>query len=343
MNENEIRERLDREIGEEPPVVGGPAAVFAGARARMRRTRVVTGALSMAAVLGVAAGAVAFGGTSGGTRGGTHDADPAGQPTASAGHTSPTTADPTEQPTASGGPTSPTAPPPTPDTLKKTPDIPGTSWPLRTAPAPKPGPGKVLLDGWSTLKLLKDQLPALLTDGSDVGYALRDSSHPEKYGVGPAAVVAVRDSQGRFTSVTAEVHQVSARPYAQETCSSMLGTNRLVTECHEAPQPDGSRVLLMREDLDTQTANGTYEFVADRVFPDGMRITVRADNCDALLGSDKPTAPTRPTPILTMDQLKTIVLDHGWALTVSEEFEQQARNSVPTSYVITPDERAYQE
>ncbi len=51
MNENEIRELLGQGIGEEPPVVGGPAAVFAGARARVVRTRAVSGALSVVAVL----------------------------------------------------------------------------------------------------------------------------------------------------------------------------------------------------------------------------------------------------------------------------------------------------
>lgn len=66
MNENEIREVLGDGIGEEPPIVGGPAAVFAAARSQAVRTRAVTGALSMVAVLGVAAGAVAFSGGSGG-------------------------------------------------------------------------------------------------------------------------------------------------------------------------------------------------------------------------------------------------------------------------------------
>ena len=65
MNENEIRDVLNEGIGTEPPIVGGPSAVFAGARARVVRTRTVTGALSVVAVLGVAAGAVALGGESG--------------------------------------------------------------------------------------------------------------------------------------------------------------------------------------------------------------------------------------------------------------------------------------
>ena len=44
MNENEIRDVLGEGIGEEPPVIGGPEAVFAAARTRVVRTRVVTGA-----------------------------------------------------------------------------------------------------------------------------------------------------------------------------------------------------------------------------------------------------------------------------------------------------------
>lgn len=315
MNENEFRELLGSAIGEEPPIVGGPAAVFAGARSRVVRTRAVAGALSVVAVLGVAAGAVAFAGGSGGgaqvgaaASGGGSGKQPAVGDGLTPGRNVEQAASPGARKEIGGS---------------------GADGPLPATPAPKPGPGQVLLDGRSALDLLKRQLPAGTTTGD---YVVQNSFEPEKMGVSVYGGLSVDDGSHHLTAVSVNVQQNSPVSYADTTCAAMLSGDRLASECHEFPQPDRSRVLVLREDVPPQTEGGAptgaYQYIAYRLFPDGMRISVGADNCDTLASGPKKTSPTRSTPLLSMDQLKAIVLDQHWTLTVSAEFAQQARKDI---------------
>ncbi|NUR62006.1 MAG: hypothetical protein HOV87_25595 [Catenulispora sp.] len=312
MNENEIRELLGGGIGEEPPIVGGPAAVFAGARTRAVRTRAVTGTLSVVAVLGLAAGAVALSGGSGDSGSGPVTAGgPGGRPSVSGG-----------QPPAnmSGQSTNP-------GTRKKS-DGTAPAGSLPTVPAPKPGPGQVLLDGRSALDVLRAQLPAGLT-GSQ--YVIQDSYRPQTYGVQVYGGMSVDDGSHKPGAVSVIVQQNTPRLFEEMTCAS-LPHNSNETECQEFPQADGSRVTVYRDNQPSPTVGGAptgvYAYEADRIYPNGLRFAVRAENDGSLPPGGKATTPTRTAPVLTRDQLQAIVLDQRWALTVPEELARQAKNDI---------------
>src|SRR5882762_7337771 len=176
MNENEIRDALMAGIGEEPAIVGGPDAVFAGARTRTVRTRTVTGALSVVAVLGVTAGAVALGGGSAG----------GGKPQVTAGAAAAVTSG-----VAAAGP----------QELSTGVHTSSESGALgsHTTVAPKPGAGQVLLDGRSATELLKQALPSGLKTANYYG---QDSYTPEELGVSTSGEMSIDDGTGKLNAVS---------------------------------------------------------------------------------------------------------------------------------------------
>lgn len=317
MNENEIRAVLGEGIGEEPPVVGGPAAVFAGARTRTARTRALTGALSAVAVLGVAAGAVAF-------SGGSHGAAKASQavaPGAVATDASPSTKTPSPAPSTS-----------------LTPKAAATSGVYRGHgqthnPAPTPGAGQVLMDGRSVGEILKSLMPAGLVTGN---YAGQDSYEHGKLGVSTGALMSLDDGSGKLTTVNASVVENNHFAFADENCPTLQGFDSHVVDCRTEPQPDGSVILLYRHDDDVSPTvgptQGSYALYAARAFPNGMYIMVRTSNYfDSLDGPHEKgwhVSPTRSTVLLTTDQLKAMLSDSRWGLTVSAQFAQQARRDL---------------
>lgn len=275
MNENEsqIRELLGEGIGEEPPIVGGPAAVFAGARARAVRTRAVAGALSVVAVLGVAAGVAVFGSDTG----------------------------------TSGASTVP---------------------PAVTAP-----PRQVPIEGRSAAEIIKLELPTGLTTGSYSG-AGKDAQNPGSIVYGS---MAVNDGSGRLTQVYASVGRHAYEAVSDQACDDVYHKQGSgISGCQAHMLPDGTAVLVYRADDNHRDAHGrpldAYHLVAERLFPNGMNVTVAAANWFTTPGNPSVpaamAAPSRPTPLLSQDQLKAMVMDPRWGYTVPADFAQQAEQDI---------------
>jgi hypothetical protein len=298
MDERELHDVLANGIGHEPPVVGGPGAVFAGARARVVKTRMLTGALSVAAVLGVAAGAVALGG-GGATPGG---AGPVAAPAAGSSETT--------TPAPQTGPQNETAQ-----------ATPGTDKGKGTAlPAPDPGPGKVLIDGRTAADLLKQMLPAGLTTSH---YSGQDSYLPQQAGVSVHGSMAVDAGQG-LGHIGVNVDQNGWTPAA--SCTGV--------DC--ATLPDGSQVSVQRTIGEKPTVAGapqTIDWFVQRVFLDGHRVSVGASNYFDAPGQahekNWTLASTGHDPVVSIDQLKEIVRDSRWTLTVPAAEAAQAKHDLP--------------
>ena len=299
MDEREMHDVLANGIGHEPPVVGGPEAVFAGARVKVVRTRVMTGALSVAAVLGVAAGAVALGGGSGAGHGAAAQiVGPA------AGATTATTA-PTVGPTATAA--NGAAQATSGDTHGK-----GTTF----HPAPAPGPGQVLIDGRTAADLLKQMLPAGLVTSH---YGGQDSYLPQQAGVEVYGSMAIDDGHGPVTiGVNVQQNMSSLRV---DHCSG---------DCTQLP--DGSQ-LTVRVIPGKSTAPGAEDWQVDRVFPDGHRVVIQISNYfdDFSKPHDKGWMPPAvgPDPAVSIDRLKGIVGDPRWTLTVPQSEAAQAKQDLP--------------
>ena len=343
MNENEIRQLLGEGIGEEPPITGGPAAVFAGARVRAARTRAVTvtGALSVAAVLGIAAGAVAFGGGTGGSggSGGSGRLAPgvaAGTPT-KPGRTPTTSAaaqtSETQAETSIPKPTSTTPP----NTTKPTPlsevEGPGVGLGSSRTPAPQPGAGQVLIDGRSVGEILKSMLPAGLVTGN---YSGQDSYRPAKDGVRASVTMSVDDGTGKLTTLAASVAQNNPAMFKVTDCTTEQQLTHGISDCHAVAEPDGSVVLSFRSDDYTPGTNGetqgSFSYAATRVFQNGWVVSAGTSNY-----FDPPSDPhekgwhidpSRKAPLLSMDQVVTMVMNPAWGPTVSTEFAQHARQDM---------------
>lgn len=317
MNENEIRDVLKEGIGEqEPPITGGPAAVFAGARSHVARTRTLTGALSVAAVLGVAAGAVALTGTG-----------------------SPRTAANAAQTVVVPGAAATDAPPkakeatPTPAPASSTPKAAATSGSYKGHgthnPAPVPGPGQVLTDGRSVGELLKSMLPAGLVTAN---YAGQDGYKPAQFGARATGSMSLDDGSGKLTTVYAGITQNNPFAFADVNCPTLEGFNSMASDCQTFPQPDGSVVMTYRtNDLSPTNGptKGTFSLFAERAFPNGMEVEASTRNYFDPLDDPHEKGwhvnASRPTVLLTMDQLKAMVTDSRWSLTVSAQYAKQAR------------------
>lgn len=295
---------LENGIGQEPPVVGGAEAVFAGARVKVVRTRMLTGALSVAAVLGVAAGAASLGGGGTGHGGAGQAVAPAAggsQPTTaptSAAQTGPTEAPPnaTAQATAGGAKTK------------------GTF-----QPAPVPGPGEVLIDGRTAADLLKQMLPA----GLGTSHVTGQDTDPGS-GVNVNGHMALTDAQGHVLGAIGVNVQQNMGSLLLDNCTG---------DC--TVLPDGSQLTIstVLDDKPTvASAPKTVDWTASRVFLDGHRIVVDASNYfdDLTANHEKgwTTTTTGHDPAVGFDKLKEIVGDPRWTLTVTKEAAAQAKKDV---------------
>lgn len=268
MNETEIRDLLGEGIGEEPPIVGGPAAVFAGARRQTVRTRAIAGALSVVAALGIAGGAVAFG-------------DAAGKS--------------------------------------------GASRPGATASSAD----QVPIDGRSVAEILKLRVPAGLTTGAYSGV----ESLTQDAGGFAEAGMSVDDGTGKPTQVFASVGQRPSEAISAQACENMYHKETGVSDCQAQMQPDGSVVLVYRGDDNHRDANdrplNAYELIAEHLFPNGLDVLVGASNWySPSTASEVTVAPSRQTPLLSTNQLKSMVMDPRWGLTVAPSFRQQAEQDI---------------
>ncbi|GAA1954966.1 hypothetical protein [Catenulispora subtropica] len=310
MNENEIRDLLGAEIGEEPPISGGPAAVFAGARVRVVRTRAVASALSMAAVLGVAGGAVALGGAGGRTAAGS--TSPASSPAVAAttlASTAPSaTARPAQCPT------------------QATTANPALSAEAKAAHA---SGGQVPLDPRSLTELLKTALPC----GTPTAYHGEDDSSGN--GLEVSGTVDVTDQAG-VGAVTVRVAQHAEFPHDKSffDCAK-VGVADHATTCVSTVTADGTAVLL-EEAPDKE--QGVITRSAQVLFPDDHTVMISERNTDTKFYQAKVTA-TRAVPPLTLDQLRGLALDTPWPLSVSREFAEHAKQDLAgyvDSLSVTP-------
>jgi hypothetical protein len=326
MNENEIRDVLGEGIGAEPPIVGGPAAVFAGARARVVRTRAVTGALSVVAVLGVAAGAVALGGGSG--RSGPTVA--AATPTNAGPATAPSSAVTSSSAKPAKTTTPPNTSPPTPLSKIQGPGVGGAA----ENPAPQPGPGQVLIDGRSAAEIVKSALGSGLVSAN---YAGQDSYQPAKSGVAANGSMSVDDGTGKLTTVSAGIAQNNSAMAKVTDCMTLQKLlTSAISDCRASAQPDGSVVLSFGQDEYAAGTNGptegSYSYRAVRVFPNGWVVDAGATNYFDPLNDPHAKGwhvnPSRKDPLLSRDQVVGIVLASEWGPTVSTDFAQHARQDL---------------
>ncbi|MFL6115719.1 MAG: hypothetical protein ACJ786_30885 [Catenulispora sp.] len=307
MDEDEIRGVLGEGIGEEPPIVGGPAAVFAAARARVVRTRVLTGALSTVAVLGVAAGAVAFGTGAGG--GGGQSAAGSGAQCATGSvpkvPVPPTDkASPSSQVTAASPGNSPSGQPPSTATSD-------------------PRPGRVQTDPQSQLLLLKQALPCGTASGF-TGYS--DHQAPgsalevyaslnlsDRLGVGNVRVDLVENASAWIRS------QVRCDPQWHEDIS-----------CEGEVLKDGTLVksieYLVGSPFSSEAPGGKlFAWTTQVLYPDGRYVVVSSSN---FAPRGKESDPTRKVPPLTRAQVRGIALDVAWTTTVTKDFDAQAKREI---------------
>jgi hypothetical protein len=132
MDDQGIQDMFGEAFADEPPIVGGPGAVFAGA-AKVRNRQWTVGGISAVAVLGIAAGAVALTGG-----GGPHSTS------VTAGAS-----------TGSGPATATSAP--------------ATSAPATPTTNAAPAADQVALDEWSTVEIVKQLVPAGMTTSDYLG------------------------------------------------------------------------------------------------------------------------------------------------------------------------------
>lgn len=274
MNENEIRELLGEGIGEEPPIVGGPAAVFAGARRQTVRTRAIAGALSAVAVLGIAGGAVAFG-------------DAAGKS--------------------------------------------GASRPGATASSA----GQVPIDGRSVAEILKLELPAGLSTGDYNG-----AQSGTQDAVAVMAGMSMDDGTGKLTQVFASVGRHPYEAISAQACENLYHRETGISDCQAQMQPDGSVVLVYRGEDNHRDAQdrplNTYSLFAEHLFPNGTDVLVSAANWYSPPTAPAPmAAPSRPAPLLSVNQLKSMVMDPRWGLAVAPSFARQAERDITPYFDAT--------
>jgi hypothetical protein len=305
MSENEIRDLLGEGIGAEPPIVGGPAAVFAAARTRAVRGRLVTGALSTVAVLGIAAGAVAFSGGSGGPGeqsaiggggggGGQCAAGDAPSPVRGSGSEQPSSVTESASP---GGAVSTGSPGP------------ATSSPL--------APGKVLLDPQTALLLLKQALPCGTASGFQ-GQVTQNTTAPTS-GREVGGSMALTDRFGVGT-VAVSVQQNGEWRRALMSCS----TRPKDASCRAETLANGTVVLADEFPL----GHGETDRVVEVLRRDGLHITVMAENVYTPWNQQHSDKATRPTPPLTMDELRAVALSAPWSLTVAQDLAAQAKQQI---------------
>jgi hypothetical protein len=297
-DERQLHDVLENGIGSEPPIVGGPEAVFAGARARVVRTRMMTGALSVAAVLGVAAGAVALGGGGTGHGGSAPALSPLAGPDAT-----PTAAAPAVQNGAAQAQKGSTRP---------------------GHPAPSPAPGQVLLDGRTTDELLKQMLPAGLAPSH---YGGQDSDSPQQSGVSVYGTMAIDDGHGHGLGAIGVNVDQNFGSRLDAGCNAADGCTKL---------PDGSFLTVRTLVGDKPTAVGqpkTVDWSAERVFPDGHRVLVGVRNYfdDLTQAHEKgwTATTTGHDPAVSVETLKSIAGDPRWTLTVPTALAEQAKHDLP--------------
>ncbi|MEY9856655.1 hypothetical protein ABH935_002259 [Catenulispora sp. GAS73] len=295
MNENEIRDVLGAGIGEEPPVVGGPTAVFAAARSRVVRTRAVTGTLSVAAVLGVAAGAVALSGGSGGASERTNTAGGGASAASRPG---------TGVPKTDQCPTSGTG------------DVPALSAGANPAREPE---GQVPLDPRSVTELLKTALPC----GTPTAYVGEDHASPGQDGVDLYGAVEVTDRAG-VGSVSVSVVQHSQDQKRLLECGVRRSADR-ATVCENTVTQDGTTIVL--EEAPDKERGGLVR-TATLLFADGHEVMIEAQNRNLKFFQKAGTSATRAVPPLTLDQVRALAVDTAWPLTVSRDFAEHAKKDL---------------
>lgn len=313
-----IHEVMADGVGPEPPVVGGPARVFAEAGRIRTRQRSVAGALSVVAVLGVAGGIFAV------NQGGGRGADKVAPAGATTGASGPAEASSSPANTRSASPES--APQVPPSSAAAAATGAGTtvvvtaegcaSVTVKATPA-KQGP-TVPMDSRSSLELLKQLLPAGFKASH---YAGEDSAN----GVpGTFAGMAIDDGHGQG-GIGVNANQ-----------AGITGDG---TECQTLP--DGSRLYLGSLSDDKPTI-GSYPSLGEyvrRVWPDGNSVAIQVfnyfpDELESHPDGWEPTT-TRPQLPLTDAQLLAMVSDSRWGPTVTAAFAQQAKHDIVPFKAVT--------
>ena len=192
----------------------------------------------------------------------------------------------------------------------------------------------MLMDARSSAEIAKQLLPAGYVTGN---YEGQDSYRPDQLGVAARGSMSVDDGAGKLTTVTASVSQNDFSDHKVTDCATLQAVDPAVGGCQAIPESDGSTVLVYREDQYRPDAvagptKGSYANVAVRLFKDGSRVEIDATNYFDPL--DDPhnkgwhVDPSRTDALLSLDQLKTMVMDPRWSLTVATEFGHQAKQDL---------------
>jgi len=313
MNDDEIRDVLAVGLGEEPPIVGGPTAVFAAARARVVRTRVLTGALSTVAVLGVAAGAVAFGTGVGG--GGGQSAAGSGAQCA-VGPVPPGLGSPTSKASPANEASPASKAPPSPPSSAASPGNKVPVGPTSMATS-DPGPGRVLIDPQSQVLRVKQVLPCG-TASEFSGYISYHAAPGD--GLEVLGHLNVTDRLGVGT-VGVELVQNGAWSRDQMKCYPSD------IACKTEALNDGTLVKSYQYPVGYPLVGKLFAWTTEVLYPDGRLVVVSSSNY-APQGEKFDNEPTRKVPPLTREQVRGIALDGAWTTTVTKDFAAQAKREI---------------
>ncbi|WP_394431925.1 hypothetical protein [Streptomyces sp. SGAir0957] len=153
----------------------------------------------------------------------------------------------------------------------------GEAQPEKAAPPVAEGPGKAAVLAGLT-SLLPKRLKATGSGGQDGGYAY----------------VVVDDGKG------ASFVQVNVQSGMQDVAGDLFGSGGETL-------PDGTRVATQEGAGDDKGGSGIVMWTADTMRPDGFRVVVSAFNA-----ASQETDATRPSPALTLAELKKIALSKKW-------------------------------
>ncbi|MBS2534491.1 hypothetical protein KGQ20_17100 [Catenulispora sp. NF23] len=202
-------------------------------------------------------------------------------------------------------------------------------------PAPRPGPGQVLMDGRSGAEIFKSLLPSGLVTANYTGQDHYDPANP---GVAVGSTMTVDDGTGKLTDVAVTLTQNVARALKITDCVSAKEMAAVsISDCRAVAEPDGSVVLSYRMDEYNPdgagfAGKGSYDDRVIRVFQNGTVLIMSASNFHIPPNPPQTKGwhvdPVRQAPLLSLDQLAGIAMSPQWGLTVPAQLAQQAKQDL---------------
>lgn len=194
--------------------------------------------------------------------------------------------------------------------------------PVGSAPTAQGSPSSPPLTQEQREQLILDKVMSLLPAGAQPTGTptVRIQAEPDTTGlrIGHSVDMVLQGASGPGDVQVSITHR---RPTEDNICPDMTGITGAT--CVNETLQDGSTLRLERNreypatgtDADGKSVNGSgaHEWRAHLITPTGLSIFVVADNAVG-----EKTRDTAPQPVLTLDQLKSIATDPGWASTVAQ-------------------------